>query len=106
MALAWRRGGVGSCACPCVGLAYESDGHKVVCGILPGKSASLPGLLCDSSYIDSTDLVCIEEVGLLDSMAFCEYRQPDTLPEGWSGVYADCKLPVPDQRSLVTVQLV
>ena len=78
-----------------MGMVYESDGNQVVCGIFSGKSAAVPGLLCDSVDPYRSDIVSIEEMGLLDSMAFCECSQSDAVPEGWLGVYADSQLLVP-----------
>ena len=63
--------GIGTDTSPAVGMAYEHDGHKMVCGIFPGKPAAISGLLRDSTDSYSSDTVCPEEVGLLDSMAFC-----------------------------------
>ena len=106
MAAARRHRGVGACACPCVGLVHEHDGHEVVCGIFPCKSSPISRLLCDSPDTHSTDFVCIEEVGLLDRMAVCEHSQPDPLPEGRPGVHADRQLSVPGQRHMVAVHMV
>ena len=61
---------------------------------------------CDSAYTYGSDAFGTEEVGLLDSMAFCEHCQSDTLSEGGSCVHAYSKLPLPGQRHLVAVQLV
>ena len=80
----------------CVGMVYEHDGNQVVCGIFPCQSASVSGLLCDSADSDCTIAVSNEEVGLLDSMAFCKCGQPDIVSESRTGVHADCKLPVLD----------
>ena len=106
MAAARRHCGSGACSGSCVGMAYEHDGYEVVCGIFPGKSSSLPGLLRDSPDIDGTDSVRAEEVGLLDSMAFRERGQPDSLPEGRTGLHAGSQLPVLGKRHLVPVHMV
>ena len=89
-----------------MGMAYESDGYQVVCGIFPSQSATIPGLLCDSVDSYSADIVSIEEMGLLDSMAFCECSQSDAVPEGRLGVYADSQLYVPCKRYMVAVHMV
>ena len=93
-------------ACTCVGLANEPDGNALVCGIFSSKSASISGLLCDSSDLDCPAFVCDEEMGLLDCMAICEYRKLDLILEGWLDVYADSQLPLPRKRHLVAFQLV
>ena len=75
-----------------MGLVHEHDGHTLVCGIFPGQSASVSGLLCDSADSYSSAIVSDEEMGLLDCVAVCEYRQLDIVFEGWSGVHADSQL--------------
>ena len=84
--------GFGTYARPCVGMVDEHDGHTLVCGIFPGQSASVSGLLCDSADSYSSAIVSDEEMGLLDCMAVCEYSQSDTVFEGWAGLYADSEL--------------
>ena len=106
MALAWRCCGLGTGIGTCMGMVDVDDGYAMVCGIFPGKSASVSGLLRDSVDPYRADFVGTQEMGLLDSMAVCEYRQSDAVPEGRTGVYADCQLPVSGQRRVVTVQLV
>ena len=98
--------GFGSCTCIGVGLVDEHDGYEVVCGILPGESASISGLLCDRADPHSTDFVGVEEMGLLDCMAVCEYCKSDALSEGRTGVHADCQLPVSRQWRVVTIYMV
>ena len=87
-------------------MVHEHDGNKVVCGLVPGKSASISGLLRDSAYPDCPAVVSDEEMGLLDSMAFCECGKPDPLSEGGTGIHADCKQPVSDQRDMVALYMV
>ena len=74
-----------------LGLVHEHDGNKVVCGVFPGKSASVSGLLCDGIDSDSPALVCNEEVGLLDCVAAGEYCELDIVPKGRTGIHADCQ---------------
>ena len=97
---------IGSDSGSFMGMAYEHDGNQVVCGIFSGKSAAVPGLLRDSADPYCSDIVSIEEVGLLDSMAFCECGQPDFVLEGWTGIYADCQLHVPCKRNMVVGDMV
>ena len=70
------------------------------------ESSAVSGLLCDSVDPYGADTFGIEEMGLLDSVAFCECCQSDSLPEGWSGVHACCKLPVSGERYMVAVHMV
>lgn len=106
--LAAARAAHRSCRCPriALGLVHEHDGHEMVCGIFPGKSASVSGLLRDGAHPHSADFVGAEEVGLLDCMAFCECGEPDALSQGWPCVHAGSKLPVPDQRHMVIDHMV
>ena len=99
-----RRSGAG--AGVRVGMADEHDGYEMVCGIFPCQSASVSGLLRDCAYPYGSDFVGVEEMGLLDCMAFCECGQSDPLPEGRSGIHADSKLPVSGQRNMVVVHMV
>ena len=98
--------GLGSGAGPGMGMADEHDGNQVVRGIFPCQSSSVSGLLRDGAHPHGSDTVRIEEMGLLDCMAFREHRQSDTLPEGRAGLHADCQLPVSGERHLVPVYLV
>ena len=106
MAVACVLGSLGARAGICVGLGYESDGDTLVCRIFFSESAAVSGLRGYCADSDSADLVGNEEMGLLDSMAVCEYCKPDALPQGWTGVHADCQLPVLDKWRVVTVFVV
>ena len=75
-----------------MGLVHEYDGYSLVCGIFPGQSASVSGLLCDCVDFDCAAALGNEEMGLLDCMAVCEYSKLDPILEGWFGVYADRQL--------------
>ena len=100
------RGGTGPCAGSGVGLVDVDDGNEVVRGIFPCQSASVSGLLRYRADTHGADIVRPEEMGLLDSLAFCEYRQSDTIPEGGTGVHADSKLSVSGEWYMVTVYMV
>ena len=96
----------GACAGSCVGMADEHDGYKMVRGVFPCQSSAVSGLLRDSSYTHCPDIVGIEEMGLLDCMALCEYSESDALSEGRTGLHADSQLPVPYKRHMVAVHMV
>ena len=83
-------------ACLCVGLADEYD----------FKSAALSGLLCHSADTYCTAAVSSQEVGLLDSMAFCERCKSDSLSEGRACLHADSQLPLPGKWCVVFVHMV
>ena len=99
-------GGFGPCLGASLGMADEHDGYKVVCGIFPGQSSSISGLLRDSADSDGADFVRIEEMGLLDCLAAGQCGEPDIISEGGPGVHADSELPVPGQRHLVALHMV